>query len=154
MSNQEKRDFTASLTIENTGRGESKSYLRLSENAVARTVQVYNQRNEQENALLEFDVENRLIGLRLSDESNDSNPSIVESPFDVSSTKEDVGAGSVAYIQITPCPPGGVERTIISADESGEEMGIHLDIDAESHVLGIELMDGSQLPVDNGDASS
>lgn len=154
MSNQEKRELAASLTIENTGHGECKAHLRLSENVVTKTVQVFNQKKEKENAFLEFDDENHLIGLRLIDESDDPDPSNIESPFGISYTKEDVGAGSIAYLQFTPCPPGGVERTIIAANENGEELGINLDIDAEGHVLGIELMDGSQLPVDTEDASS
>lgn len=154
MSNQEKRELTASLTIENTGHGECKAHLCFSKKVVETTIPVYNQKREKENALLEFDDGNHLIGLRLVDESNDPDPSKTESPFGITYTKEDVGAGSIAYLQFTPCPPGGVERTIIAANENGEELGINLDIDAEGHVLGIELMDGSQLPVNTEDASS
>ena len=154
MSNQEKLELTASLTIENTGQGERKAHLCFSEKKVVKTISVYNQEKEQENAFLEFDDENRLVGLRLVDESDDPTPSKMENPFGISCTHQDVGAGSVAYLEFTPRPSDSAVRTIIAANKNGEELGIHLDIDVEGHVLGIELMDGGQLPVDTGGTSS
>jgi len=147
MSNRKYSELAASLTT-TIAQGEQKSHLCFLQKEVDKTVQVYNQKGKPEKALLEFDENDRLIGLRLSDDASDTAPaSTTKNSYVVALTKEDMGRGSVGYIQVTPCTDG-VARTIIAADENKNELGINLDIDVDGHVLGIELMNGDWLPVD------
>ena len=56
------------------------------------------------------------------------------------------GDRGVGYIGLQPSQPGIVKKTLIVRNGKGEEVGIHIDFDAEGRIFGIEVMDDKMLP--------
>lgn len=124
-------------------RNGAEHHLRIGNSPVAKTVNVWNQKGTKEPATLEFDEKSRFIGLRLKDETL-SVEEKSETPFDVTVTVENYGTGSIAYVYFPEA--GKAVRTILSSDRNGAEYGVHLDVDEDRNVIGVEIMNGSQAP--------
>lgn len=54
-------------------------------------------------------------------------------------------AHGIAYIGLSP-KPRQVDRTVEVIDAHGYNLGIHLDLDSEGRLIGIELMTAKLLP--------
>ena len=56
------------------------------------------------------------------------------------------GDRGVGYIRFQPSQPGIVKKTLLVYNSRGQEVGIHIDFDAEGRIFGIEVMDDKMLP--------
>ena len=59
------------------------------------------------------------------------------------------GERGVGYIRFQPSQLGIVKKTLIVNNPEGQEVGIHIDFDAEGRIFGIEVMDDKMLPPSN-----